>query len=168
MNILAISGSGSLLNSNVALLEAIMKLFSNKHTTDVYHGLRDFPLFRPEDLEQELPKEVKTFKEKLTKADFIFISTPEYTHNIPAVLKNAFEWVTASGEFQHKKVFPITFTPHPPRGKYAMQSLLTSLKAMDATIVGQLSLYKNEVNFEGYTIHLSKELNLLFDEVIVL
>jgi NAD(P)H-dependent FMN reductase len=123
-------------------------------------------LFRPEDLEVELPIEVKKFKEKLNQADFVMIATPEYTHNIPAVLKNAFEWVTASGEFQEKKIFAMTFTPNEPRGKYAMESLLFSLKGLNANVVGQVSLYKNEVRFEDYKIHLPTELLVLFEEIL--
>ena len=52
----------------------------------------------------------------LQESDAVIISIPEYIHNIPALIKNALEWVTTSGEFLGKKVLPITFTPHEPRG----------------------------------------------------
>ena len=54
---------------------------------------------------------------------------------MPALIKNALEWITSSGELVGKKVLAITFTPNEPRGDKAMQSLLWSLQALDANIV---------------------------------
>lgn len=168
MQILAISGSASEKSSNTELLEVIRKQFKGIHAIEVFSIIRDFPMFQPEKLELELPEEIKTFKRKLDAADAVIICTPEYTHNIPAVLKNALEWITASGELSEKKVLPITFTPHEPRGKFAMESLLNSLKTMDAKIVTQLPLYKNEVNFTDEKLELSETYILFIEEALKL
>ena len=80
-------------------------------------------------------------------ADAIIISTPAYLLNIPAMLKNALEWLTTSGELEGKRVLPITFTPHPPRGERAMQSLIWSLQALNAHVVTKLALFQSEVKF---------------------
>lgn len=168
MHILALSGSASKKSSNTELLAALRDHFKGTYNIEVYSQIREFPLFQPERLEKKLPEEIQTFKLKLLEADAIVICTPEYTHNIPAVLKNAIEWITASGELSGKKVLPITFTPHEPRGKYAMKSLLNSLKTMDAKIVTQLPLYTNEVNFKSDMLELSDTYKLLLEEALKL
>lgn len=164
MQILAISGSASKKSSNTEMLEAIGEAFSEDYNIEVFDQLRDFPLFRPEDLEKEIPTLIQDFKQKIVKADAIIICTPEYTHNIPAVLKNAIEWITASGELADKKVLPITFTPHEPRGEYAMQSLLNSLKTMNANVVTQMPLYKTEIEFNEEGIQFNDEYEFLIGE----
>lgn len=168
MHILAISGSASEKSSNTELLELISEQFKESYIIEVFSKIRDFPMFHPEKLEQELPEEIKAFKRKLIATDAVIICTPEYTHNIPAVLKNTLEWITASGELSEKKVLPITFTPHEPRGKYAMESLLNSLKTMDAKIVTQLTLYKNEINITDEKLELSETYMLFIEEAFKL
>ena len=164
MNILAISGSASEKNSNTAMLLAIKSQFSDTYEIEVFDSLRELPMFRPEDLKKSIPKLVREFKQKIVEADAIVICTPEYTHNIPAVLKNAIEWITASGELAGKKILPITFTPKEPRGEYAMQSMLNSLKTMNVTIVTQMSLYKTEVEFDGFKVKLNDEYIFMIGE----
>lgn len=164
MNILAISGSASEKSSNTAMLLAIKSQFSDTYEIEVFDSLREFPMFRPEDLKKSIPKLVREFKQKIVEADAIVICTPEYTHNIPAVLKNAIEWITASGELAGKKILPITFTPKEPRGEYAMQSLLHSLKTMNVTIVTQMPLYKSEVEFDGFKVKLNDEYIFMIGE----
>src|SRR5690554_3386551 len=157
MRIFAISGSASEKGSNYFLLEAMKVLFEGEHEVHIFDALADFPLFSPKRLEHEIPEIVKDFKKQVLLADAIIISTPEYTHNIPAVLKNMIEWCTHSGEFEHKPVLPITFTPHEPRGEYAMQSLLFSLKALDAKVLTQFPIYKTEVEIKNQAIELSAD-----------
>lgn len=164
MRIVSISGSASEKSSNAELLKAIQTQFSDSYTIEIIDNLRTFPLFRPEDLEKLIPNLILEFKQKLMEADAVIFCTPEYTHNIPAVLKNALEWITASGELADKKVLPITFTPQEPRGKYAMQSLLNSLKTMNTQIVSQMQLYKSEVEFEGFKIKLNDEYVFMIGE----
>lgn len=164
MKILAISGSASETSSNTLLLNAIKEQFSSEYDIKVYDNLRNLPLFRPEDLEGKIPPSVKEMRENVKGADAIIISTPEYTHNIPAVLKNALEWITASGELENKRILPITFTPHKPRGEHAMQSLLFSLKTMNARVVVQLPLYKTQAEINNNEITLGEELHFMISE----
>nr|WP_299205772.1 NAD(P)H-dependent oxidoreductase [uncultured Brumimicrobium sp.] len=156
MRIFAISGSASEKGSNYFLLEAMKVLFEGEHEIHIFDALADFPLFSPKRLEHEIPEIVKDFKKQVLLADAIIISTPEYTHNIPAVLKNMIEWCTHSGEFEHKPVLPITFTPHEPRGEYAMKSLLFSLNALEANVIVQIPLYKTDVEITNELIILSE------------
>jgi len=143
MNILTISGSAQRGSSNDELLKSFAKFFK-QHSFIHFGELMDFPLFTPEG-DKHPPEIVLSFKEKIRNADLVIISLPEYIHNITAVLKNALEWITSSGEFYEKKVIAITYTPQAPRGEKAMQSLLASLQALSAKVIAELPLYKSEL-----------------------
>lgn len=166
MKILAISGSASRLSGNYYLLQAIADLWKDQTEVEVIEGLEELSLFLPKKLETGPPNEIKLVKDKISTADLVLFATPEYSHNIPACLKSLLEWCTASGEFHQKKVIPITFTPHEPRGKYAMQSLLMSLQALNARVLVQMTLYKTEVEIESHKIYLPEEIKALFLEAL--
>ena len=143
--ILCICGSASENSSNLELLRRIEAAFSDTYGFVVYDELRNLPLFTPTRLKEGDAPSVQTLKQTVAAAHAVVISTPEYLHNIPAVLKNALEWMTVSGELADKPVLPITFTPAPPRGEYAMRSLLQSLTALKANVVAELPLYRSEM-----------------------
>lgn len=166
MKILCISGSASRDSSNVKFLKAIAEHLSHKHTAEVYEGLYQFPLFTPERLEEGVPEIINLLRERITQADLVLISTPEYNHNIPAVLKNMLEWLTDSGEFFGKKVLPITFTPKAPRGEHALKSLQMSLKAQKANIISEANFYKTDVEYVDDLIVLPEEIKLMYDGIL--
>lgn len=166
--ILTISGSASENSSNAALLKLIAGEFSNSYNFNLYDGLSNLPLFGPEKLKAGTPKEIQELKSSVADADAVVISTPEYLHNIPAVLKNALEWMTESGELAGKAVLPITFTPASPRGEYAMKSLLQSLKASKAKVVAELPLYQNQLRSDSGKIELDEESKYLVAEALKL
>ncbi len=53
----------------------------------------NLPLFN-QDLESDMPEEVKTLKEKIAAADAVLFATPEYNYSVPGVLKNAIDWAS--------------------------------------------------------------------------
>lgn len=165
MKILCISGSASKNSSNVKFLKAIADHLSDNHTIEVYEGLYNFPLFTPERLNEGMPEAINLLRDQITNADLIILSTPEYNHNIPAVLKNMLEWLTDSGELFGKSVLPMTFTPKAPRGEHALKSLQMSLKAQKANIISEANFYKTDVEFVDDLIILTEELKLMIVEV---
>lgn len=149
MDIFCISGSASPQSSNYYLLKAIENQFGGQYDIEVYDNIREFDLFTPQKLQEGIPADIKSFKLKLAAAKSVIIATPEYSHNIPAVLKNMLEWCTHSGEFADQYVLPITFTPKEPRGEFAMKSLLMTLQTLKAKVISQFPLYKTDVQ-EGH------------------
>lgn len=168
MKIIAISGSASEQSSNFFLLKAIEKAAGNQYSFEIIDNLAQIPLFTPDRLKRGEPQQLKEIKEKIAEAKGLIISTPEYTHNIPAILKNFIEWCTHSGEFDNKAVLPITFTPHSPRGEHAMQSLLFSLQAMNARIIASLPLYKTDVLIKDEKIELPEDIQSVIQEALLL
>jgi len=90
VRVLGISGSGRSGSFNTALVEAARDFLPDGVTLELYDVSR-FPLYGP-DSERNMPPNVMKFKKKLQSADAVIISTPEYNHSIPAMLKNAIEW----------------------------------------------------------------------------
>lgn len=167
MQILTISGSAREDSLNVRLLEALPVLFP-KYNFQYYPAIGDLPLFKAPLDQHPWPPAVLNWRAAVAACDALMITSPEYLHNLPALIKNALEWLTSSGELLQKRVLPITFTPHPPRGEKAMQSLLWSLTALDARIVGQLDLYQSAIQFENGVIQMEEESLEMLKESLVL
>jgi len=146
MKIITISGSARPDSSNTKLLLHLESLTSELsfHHSDTPKSL---PLFTSEYQDSGVPQQVRVWRKELESADGIIICIPEYIYNLPALIKNALEWIASSGELVGKKVLAITFTPHEPRGEKAMQSLLWSLQALDANILASLPMYQTEISY---------------------
>lgn len=142
--------------------------FAHLVDVKVFDGLWELPLFSPQRETEGIPDNVRQLRETVGNAEAVIISTPEYLHNIPAVLKNALEWTTHSGELADKPVLPITFTPYEPRGEYAMRSLLESLKASKARIVTELPLYLKQLPIENGKVIFDEDHRFLIAEAIKL
>lgn len=102
----------------------------------MYEGLGNLPHFNP-DIEASNPASVMDFRTQLQKADGVLISSPEYAHGVPGVLKNALDWVVGSGEFVRK---PVTLFNASPRATYAQESLIEIISTMDGQIVTEASV----------------------------
>lgn len=146
MQIIAISGSARPDSSNYKLLRAIAK-HKPAWAVGISRLPEKLPLFRAQDDSNPLPATVIAWRNALAAADGLIISSPEYAHNIPAMVKNALEWLVSSGELSDKRVLPIILTPHAPRGEKAMQSLCWTLKSMNARILAQLPLYQDQIEW---------------------
>lgn len=140
---LLLSGSPALTSANSRLLLAIGKL--SGQDAELVDYLADLPVFQPERDKAPWPPSVLRFRKELAEADALIISTPAYLHNIPGVLKNALDWLASSGEMDSKPTLVFTFTPGPPRGDRARQSLLWSLEALNALVVAEAGLYQKEL-----------------------
>jgi chromate reductase len=90
LRILGISGSARKNSFNTALLEAAKKLVPPGVVLESF-DVSGLPLFN-QDLEAEMPRVVREFKEEIRKADAVLFSTPEHNYSVPALLKNAIEW----------------------------------------------------------------------------
>jgi NAD(P)H-dependent FMN reductase len=162
--VLLVNGSAHSNGANFLLMHTLSNRYSHQLATKVFNELHLFPLFAPGAKDNV---HVQNWKQEILNADAIIISTPAYLDNVPAVLKNALEWITESGELYDKKVIPITFTPHQPRGEFVMQSLLKSLQSLNANIAMELCLYQNEQAFLNGNLVLNEQAREMFDEMIL-
>lgn len=97
ISIIGFTGSLRLHSYNKAALNAAKKLLPEGATLEIV-DLSAIPFFN-EDVEEEgTPQSVLDFKIKLSAADAILISTPEYNYSIPPVLKNALDWASRGND----------------------------------------------------------------------
>jgi chromate reductase len=135
--VLAISGSLRRASSNSALVSAAVQLAPAGVEVSIYSELADLPPFNP-DLDTEAPPAaVSRFRAALQGCDAVLISSPEYAHGVPGVLKNALDWVVSSGEFIDK---PLAVVNASTRANHAWTSLVETLTTMSARVSRDASI----------------------------
>lgn len=93
LKILAISGSLRRDSMNTKLLRTAQTLVPEGVAVE-FADLSTIPMF-DQDVESEgIPAAVQTLKDQIAAADGVLIATPEYSRNIPGMLKNALDWVS--------------------------------------------------------------------------
>ena len=158
--ILLVNGSSRPYEHNARLLRAIIQRYSHIKFKAVL-DLSALPLFLADKEKERSNEYLINLRSDIKHCKGVIIATPEYIHGIPAILKNALEWLTPSGELQHKKTIAITYTPHAPRGSKCMLALLETLNGLQAQIICSLQLYQNE-------LMINKDLSLHGEEGILL
>ena len=91
IRVLAISGSLRDASTNSALLRAAAQLAAPGVQVAIYRDLDQLPPFNP-DLDTDTPPmPVAAFRTALKSTDAVLLSSPEYAHGVPGVLKNAID-----------------------------------------------------------------------------
>jgi len=141
IRIVAISGSLRSGSSNTLLLRAASAIAPPGMVIELYDGIDRLPFFNPDldDGSAEVPSAVELFRAELRRADGLLISSPEYAHGVPGVMKNALDWLVGStqGEIVEK---PVALINASPRATLAQASLVETLRTMSANVVADLSL----------------------------
>jgi NAD(P)H-dependent FMN reductase len=132
VNVLGISGSLRTASVSTALLKTAATRTPKHVKLTIYDGLGILPYFNPEVDTEFPPPPVSDFRSQLNNSAGVIISTPEYAHGIPGVLKNALDWVVASGELYEK---PVALFSSSPRGRFAHASLIETLMVMMARLI---------------------------------
>jgi chromate reductase len=140
MRIVTISGSLRDRSSNTALLRAVAQVAPPEVEIVEYRALGRLPHFNPDlDLEgEEPPPEVAELRALLAGCDAVVISSPEYAHGVPGVLKNMLDWLVSTGELTEKPVALLNASPG--GGHYAQASLLETLRTMNWRVIAEASL----------------------------
>lgn len=134
MQLLGISGSLRAASTNTTLLKAAAAMAPEGVTLHIYDGLGDLPHFNPDLDKDPPPAAVDEFRFHLRKSAGVIISTPEYAHGVPGVLKNALDWLVASGELYEK---PVVLFNASPRANYAQASLTETLTVMTTRVISE-------------------------------
>ena len=137
VRVLAISGSLRQASSNSALVEAVRRLVPVAVEVSIFRGLADLPPFNPDLDGDNSPEAVTRFRGRLQASDAVLISSPEYAHGVPGVVKNALDWVVGSGELIDK---PIALINASARATHAWASLVETLTVMAARVIRNASI----------------------------
>jgi NAD(P)H-dependent FMN reductase len=131
LRLLLISGSTRPGSSNTLALQALHKTHEGDVVTDLYDGLRDLPAFVPDAPPSGVVSDLLT---RITTADAVVFSAPEYAGALPGSLKNLLDWTVGGGELYGKPVAWLDVA-NPGRGEGARAELRTVLGYVGAPIV---------------------------------
>ncbi len=95
VRILALVGSLRAGSTNRQLAEAAVKHAPEGAEVVLFEGLADVPFYNEDiDVEGSLPAAAVALREAANSADALLLFSPEYNGTIPAVLKNAIDWLS--------------------------------------------------------------------------
>jgi len=112
----------------------------------IYRGLAELPPFNPDLDGDSAPEAVTRFRARLQACDAVLISSPEYAHGVPGVVKNALDRGVGSGELIDK---PIALINASARANHAWASLAETLAVMSAHVILEASI---TVPLDGKTL----------------
>ena len=136
LTVLTLSGSLRKSSLNTAMLTMGADCAPPGLTLNRHRGLGDLPLYNP-DLEVQEPPPVARLRHEIAKADALLIASPEYAHGVSGVMKNALDWMVASGVFVDK---PVVLWNASPRASHALAALRETLTVMSARLVDEAGL----------------------------
>ncbi|MEV5515888.1 NAD(P)H-dependent oxidoreductase [Streptomyces flaveolus] len=108
VRILALVGSLRAGSHNRQLAEAAVKFAPEGAEVELFEGLADVPFYNEDiDVEGSVPAAAIKLREAAQAADAFLFFSPEYNGTMPAVLKNAIDWLSrpfGAGAFNGKPV----------------------------------------------------------------
>ncbi|HYB84110.1 MAG TPA: NAD(P)H-dependent oxidoreductase [archaeon] len=139
ITLLGIAGSVRQGSYNRLLLKAASRLLPPSTRLDIFE-INRIPLYNQDLEERAFPEEVMIFKRKIEASDALLISTPEYNHAYPGVLKNAIDWASrpyGHNSFVGKPIAVISASPGLFGGIAAQDQLKQVLLALNTRLVTQ-------------------------------
>ena len=139
-------------STNDALLRTVASLLPADVTADVYDGMARLPHFNPDDDLDPLPPAVVDLRARITAADTILFSTPEYAGAMPGSLKNLLDWTVGGVETSDKPVawINISTTGGATKTHESLTTVLTytGAKMVDAACV-RIPVHRDAIGANG-------------------
>ena len=137
VRIIGISGSLRGVSFSTALLKVLAERAAPAIDLEVV-TLEDIPFYNEDlDIEPAIPA-VAELKRRVAESDGVLISTPEYNHGIPGVLKNTLDWLS-------RPVFESCFKGKPV-------SIITSSKAFTGGVRAQYQLRETLISMHAHLV----------------
>jgi NAD(P)H-dependent FMN reductase len=76
-------------------------------------------------------------RHEIAAADALLIASPEYAHGVSGVMKNALDWMAATGVFVAK---PVILWNASPRASHALAALRETLTVTSSRMIDEASL----------------------------
>jgi NAD(P)H-dependent FMN reductase len=116
----------------------------------LYDRLGELPHFNPDLDVGRPPDAVAELRERIGASHALLISSPEYAHGPPGVLKNALDWLVASVEFPGKPVVLLNTSPHAVHAQAALRETLTVMCAtLESETCVTIPVARHEIDAEG-------------------
>ncbi|MFJ4466497.1 NAD(P)H-dependent oxidoreductase [Streptomyces sp. NPDC089424] len=144
VRILALVGSLRAGSHNRQLAETAVKLAPEGADVQLYEGLAEIPFYNEDiDVEGTVPAAAERLREAAGSADALLLFTPEYNGTIPAVLKNAIDWLSrpyGAGALGGKPVAVIGTAFGQYGGVWAQDEARKALGIAGATVLEDIKL----------------------------
>ncbi len=151
--IIGICGSASQNSGNLAILKFISESEKSEFNFEIIEDLTDFPHFRTDQTDKNVPEKIADFRNKIFSADGIIICTPEYVFSIPSGLKNILEWCVSTTVFSDKPVGLITASASGKKGHEELKLIMKTIQTFftaDTTLL--IQGIKGKVSRDGEII----------------
>lgn len=115
----------------------------------IYADIGALPLFNQDLYVEPLPAGVARLRDQIAQADGVVISSPEYNHGIPGVLKNAIDWASRphnGSPLRDKPVLVVTSSHAFTGGARAQYQIREALVATLARPVATPEIVIGQVN----------------------
>ena len=94
INVLALVGSLRAASVNRQIAEVASENGADGISVAVYDGLGDIPFYNEDIDGADAPAAAQSLRAAVADADAVLVITPEYNASIPAVVKNAIDWLS--------------------------------------------------------------------------
>jgi len=142
--ILTLVGSLRAGSHNRQLAEAALKLAPADVTLTLFEGLGEVPFYNEDiDTEETLPESAAQLRAAAERANAFLLVTPEYNGTMPAVLKNAIDWLSRpwqAGAMLGKPVAVVGTALGQYGGVWAHDEARKSAKIAGGTVVDDVTL----------------------------
>jgi NAD(P)H-dependent FMN reductase len=127
-------------SSNAAVLRAAARLAPDGMEVVEFDALGTVPPLDVTLDADDVPSAVREFRAAVGNADGLLIVSPEYVHSMPGVLKNALDWLVATGELANLPVALIGASSTHTGAIRGQIALIETLLAQSARIAATLTL----------------------------
>ena len=141
--ILTLVGSLRAASVNRQLAELAVESAPEGVTLRIYEGLAELPFYNEDIDTEDPPAEVAALRAAAAQADAALFVTPEYNGTIPAVLKNAIDWLSrpwGASDLKDKPVAVIGSALGRYGGAWAHDETRKSLGIAGPRVVGDITL----------------------------
>ncbi|MBD0324344.1 MAG: NAD(P)H-dependent oxidoreductase [Aldersonia sp.] len=142
--VLALVGSLRTGSVNRQLAETAAHMAPEGVTVEIFDGLAEVPFYNEDiDVLDSVPAPVQRLRDAAAAADALLLVTPEYNGTIPAVLKNAIDWISRpfrSGAVVGKPVAVISASPSPNGAKWAHDDTRKAVGIAGANVLEDVAL----------------------------
>jgi len=138
LDVLGIAGSLRAGSHNRALLRLAQEIAPPGMSIRAWEGLAGIPFYDGDLEERGIPGPVAALHDEIRRAGAVLVVTPEYSHSVPGVLKNALDWAArppGKSPFRGKVVAITGASPGALGTARAQMDLRRILTAMGAVVV---------------------------------
>ncbi|WP_312955427.1 NADPH-dependent FMN reductase [Stutzerimonas nitrititolerans] len=149
IHLLGLCGSLRKASSNAVILRTLATELVPARVHLHLHNLHDLPLYNGDADRRDVPAAVLALRDAVEQADGVILGTPEYSHGMSGVMKNALDWLSGpnlKSPLNGKPTITFTATPAFTGGARAQQQLHETLWALQAALVAYPQIIITDVD----------------------